>query len=58
MMLFTDPKRQIIRSGNLTNHPDPAQGVDINLQIDQQDKVLEVLQNNPKLQFNQGQRND
>lgn len=43
---------------NLISHPDLAWGVDINLQIDHQDKVLEVLLNNPKLRLNQGQRND
>lgn len=58
MTHVTDPKQRMVRSGNLSNHPDPAWGVDINLQTDQQDKVLEVLQNNPKSLFNQGQRND
>lgn len=43
---------------NLISHPDLAWEVDINLQIDHQDKVLEVLPNNPKLRLNQGQRND
>lgn len=43
---------------NLVSHPDLAWEVDINLQIDHQDKVLEVLLNNPKLRLNQGQRND
>lgn len=58
MMLLTDPKQQVIHMENLISHPDLAWGVDINLQIDHQDKVLEVLLNNPKLRLNQGQRND
>ena len=58
MMLLTDPKQQVIHMENLISHPDLAWEVDINLQIDHQDKVLEVLLNNPKLWLNQGQRND
>ena len=58
MMLLTDPKQQVIHMENLISHPDLAWEVDINLQIDHQDKVLEVLLNNPKLRLNQGQRND
>lgn len=58
MMLLTDPKQQVIHMENLISHPDLAWEVDINFQIDHQDKVLEVLLNNPKLQLNQGQRND